>query len=94
MAVPDTARGAQYGRDHSMAVGRGRRIGSLVSAGALLVVLLAFAVAMMSQGGDADLRPAAAAKSPGVLQSSGASVERVNSDGAAGADRRGDAGRS
>lgn len=75
-AVPGAVGGATYGRDHSLAVGRGKRIGTLVSGCALLLIGIAFAVAMMSQGGDADLRPSAAAKSPGVLQSSGASVRQ------------------
>lgn len=74
VAVPGATRGASYGRDHSLAVGRGKRIGTIVSGCVLFVVAVAFAVAMLSQGGDADLRPSAAAKSPGVLQSSGASV--------------------
>ena len=74
--APGISHGARYGIDHSTAVGRRRRIMSYVSAGVLMIVLVAFAVAMASQGGDADLRTAAAAKSPGVLQSSGAAVER------------------
>lgn len=81
-AVPGATRGPRYGRDHSMAVGRGKRIGTLLSAGALVLVVVAFAVAMMSQGGDADLKPAAAANSPGVLQSSGATVEHGKGDAA------------